>query len=75
MSTALTLTASAAADPVAPGIRAIESEMVALRHHLHAHPELAFEELATSDLVAERLDEWGYEVHRGLGGTGVCLPA
>ncbi|RYF24791.1 MAG: amidohydrolase [Comamonadaceae bacterium] len=58
-------------DPVLPGIRAIEPEMVALRHQLHAHPELAFEEFATSDLVAERLASWGYEVHRGLGGTGV----
>ncbi|WP_235514647.1 M20 aminoacylase family protein [Acidovorax sp. Root217] len=45
--------------------------MVALRHHIHAHPELAFEEFATGDLVAERLAEWGYTVHRGLGGTGV----
>lgn len=45
--------------------------MVALRHQIHAHPELAFEEFATSDLVAERLQGWGYEVHRGLGGTGV----
>ena len=60
-----------AADPVLPGIRAIEAEMVALRHHIHAHPELAFEEFATGDLVAERLAEWGYTVHRGLGGTGV----
>lgn len=58
-------------DPVLPGIRAIEPEMVALRHQIHAHPELAFEEFATSDLVAERLASWGYEVHRGLGGTGV----
>ena len=60
-----------AADPVLPGIRAIEAEMVALRHHIHAHPELAFEEFATGDLVAARLAEWGYTVHRGLGGTGV----
>ncbi|CAN7454277.1 M20 family metallopeptidase [Acidovorax sp. LjRoot118] len=45
--------------------------MVALRHHIHAHPELAFEEFATGDLVAARLAEWGYTVHRGLGGTGV----
>ncbi|MDR6216315.1 M20 aminoacylase family protein [Paracidovorax wautersii] len=58
-------------DPVLPGIRATEAEMVALRHQIHAHPELAFEEFATSDLVAERLQGWGYEVHRGLGGTGV----
>lgn len=59
------------ADPVLPGIRAIEAEMVALRRHIHAHPELAFEEFATADLVAARLAEWGYAVHRGLGGTGV----
>ena len=59
------------AHAVLPGIRAIDQEMVALRRHLHAHPELAFEEFATSDLVAQRLAEWGYSVHRGLGGTGV----
>ncbi|WP_235033821.1 M20 aminoacylase family protein [Pantoea sp. 18069] len=45
--------------------------MVALCQHIHAHPELAFEEFATGDLVAARLAEWGYAVHRGLGGTGV----
>ncbi|MBB6562225.1 hippurate hydrolase [Acidovorax soli] len=62
---------TAGTDPVLPGIRAIEAEMVALRRHIHAHPELAFEEFATADLVAARLAEWGYAVHRGLGGTGV----
>ena len=46
-------------------------EMIGLRHQIHQHPELAFEEHATSDLVAERLTHWGYEVQRGLGGTGV----
>ncbi|MBS6362323.1 M20 aminoacylase family protein [Burkholderia sp.] len=45
--------------------------MIALRHRLHAHPELGFEERATSDLVAEYLTTWGYRVTRGLGGTGV----
>ena len=60
-----------AATDVLPGVQAIAQEMVALRHHIHAHPELAFEEHATSDLVAARLAEWGYEVHRGLAGTGV----
>ncbi|EEG08999.1 M20 aminoacylase family protein [Pseudogulbenkiania ferrooxidans] len=58
-------------DPVLPGIRAIENEMIALRHQIHAHPELGFEEFATSDLVAECLSAWGYDVHRGIGGTGV----
>jgi hippurate hydrolase len=45
--------------------------MLALRHDLHAHPELAYEEHRTGDIVAARLAEWGYEVHRGLGDTGV----
>lgn len=57
--------------PVIPGIAAIAPELVALRQRIHAHPELAFEETATSELVAERLTAWGYEVHRGLGRTGV----
>ena len=57
--------------PALDAIRALEPEMRATRHQIHAHPELAFEEFQTSDLVAERLSRWGYEVHRGLGGTGV----
>ena len=46
-------------------------EFVALRRDIHRHPELGFQEFRTSDLVAERLQAWGYEVTRGLGGTGV----
>lgn len=57
--------------PALDEIRAHEDEMVALRRQIHAHPELGFEEQVTSDLVAERLSRWGWEVHRGLGGTGV----
>jgi hippurate hydrolase len=53
------------------GIADLEDEMIALRHRIHAHPELAYEEFATADLVAERLQEWGYTVTRGLGKTGV----
>ncbi|MDR3101618.1 MAG: amidohydrolase [Paraburkholderia sp.] len=52
-------------------IHASSREMIELRQHIHAHPELGYEEFATSDLVAQRLAEWGYEVHRGLAGTGV----
>ena len=57
--------------PALDDIRAHEDEMIAIRRQIHANPELAYEEHATSDLVAERLQRWGYEVHRGLGGTGV----
>ncbi len=46
-------------------------EFVQLRRDIHRHPELAFEEHRTSDLVATKLEGWGYAVHRGLGGTGV----
>lgn len=42
-----------------------------LRHDLHAHPELGFEEVRTSDIVARHLQEAGIAVHRGLGVTGV----
>ncbi|MDE1184543.1 M20 aminoacylase family protein [Paraburkholderia sp.] len=53
------------------GIAGLEEEMIELRRRIHAHPELAYEEFATGDLVAEKLTEWGYTVHRGLGRTGV----
>ena len=57
--------------PALQAIRDHEDEMVAIRRQIHSNPELAYQEHATSDLVAERLTRWGYEVHRGLGGTGV----
>ncbi len=46
-------------------------ELTQWRRDIHQHPELAFEERRTSDLVAERLASWGIEVHRGLATTGV----
>ena len=46
-------------------------EFIQLRRDIHRHPELAFEEHRTSELVASKLETWGYSVHRGLGGTGV----
>ena len=42
-----------------------------IRHHIHHHPELAYEEVATAALVAEKLEAWGWQVTRGVGKTGV----
>ncbi|WP_027682965.1 M20 aminoacylase family protein [Rhizobium leguminosarum] len=58
-------------DPVDKGIAAYLDEIIALRHDLHQYPELAFQELRTSKLVASRLSSWGYEVATGLAGTGI----
>ncbi|HEY0294852.1 MAG TPA: M20 aminoacylase family protein [Bordetella sp.] len=52
-------------------IERAHGELTAIRRDIHAHPELAFEETRTSNLVAQRLREWGIEVHTGLGKTGV----
>ncbi len=47
------------------------SGLVSTRRDLHQHPELGFEELRTSALVAERLTRLGYAVQTGVGRTGV----
>lgn len=52
-------------------IRSFTPELVELRHDIHAHPEIGFEETRTSDVVARLLEGMGIAVHRGLGGTGV----
>ena len=52
-------------------IRRYHAELTAIRHDIHANPELGLEEHRTAELVAQKLAEWGIEVHRGVGGTGV----
>ncbi|SKC81779.1 amidohydrolase [Krasilnikoviella flava] len=47
------------------------NELTVIYTDLHAHPELGFAEHRTAGIVAERLRGWGYEVHEGIGGTGV----
>ena len=49
----------------------LREELSGIRHHLHRHPELAYQEFKTSDFVAQSLESWGYAVTRGLGGTGM----
>jgi hippurate hydrolase len=52
-------------------INLFHGEMTAWRQDLHAHPELGFEEHRTSEFVAGKLAEFGCEVHRNIGKTGV----
>ena len=57
--------------PIIPQVLDNRDELIAIRRDIHAHPELAFAEQRTSDLVAGKLAEYGCEVYRGLAGTGV----
>ena len=52
-------------------LQSLADEFIAVRRDIHRHPEMGYKEYRTSDLVASQLAEWGYEVTRGLGGTGV----
>src|SRR5665213_520790 len=52
-------------------IAACHDEMTNWRRDIHAHPELGFEETRTSDIVAARLAEFGIEVTRDIGKTGL----
>ena len=57
--------------PLIDAIAKERDELTRWRRDLHAHPELGFEEKRTADFVAAKLEEFGVEVVRGVGGTGV----
>ena len=52
-------------------VRPLKDKLTAIRRDIHAHPELAFAEHRTAELVARQLEALGIETHRGIGGTGV----
>ena len=56
---------------IRPRIDSLTPELVGWRRHLHAHPELAYQEKKTAAFVAAKLRAFGLEVHEGIGGTGV----
>ena len=57
--------------PLIDEIAKQQTELAGWRRDLHAHPELGFEERRTADFVAAKLREFGLDVHKGIGGTGV----
>ncbi len=46
-------------------------EIVGIRHHLHQHPELSFEEVETGKYIANKLKEWGIPHEHGWAENGV----
>jgi amidohydrolase len=56
---------------IVDSIEKLQPDLTRIRRDLHAHPELAFGEQRTSDVVARELASYGIDVHRGLAGTGV----
>jgi hippurate hydrolase len=56
---------------VAALIQAALPRLVAIRHDIHAHPEIGHTEHRTAALVAKTLSDWGIEATQGVGGLGV----
>ena len=52
-------------------IAVFHDELTEWRRDIHSHPELGFEETRTSEFVARKLADFGCEVFRGIGKTGV----
>ena len=57
--------------PVIEQIKDNADQITAIRRDLHEHPELGMQEVRTSGIVADFLQEWGIETHTGIGKTGV----
>lgn len=57
--------------PLIDKIVDLAPEMTTWRRDIHAHPELGFQENRTADFVAEKLTQWGLQVFRGIGKTGL----
>ena len=57
--------------PVKNRIAEFHDEMTRWRQHLHANPELSYQEFETARFVADQLRSYGIEVTAGVGGTGV----
>lgn len=58
-------------DDIEQRIRDDSDELISLRRHFHAHPELSHQEFETTETLAERLEELGFDVHVREVGTGL----
>lgn len=46
-------------------------DTIEIRRHIHAHPELSYEEVETAKFVASKLEDMGIEYQSGVAGTGL----
>lgn len=46
-------------------------DLAEIYRDLHSHPELSLQETRTAGIVAQQLGQFGYQVEKGVGGTGV----
>jgi amidohydrolase len=60
-----------ASDSLHDAVMAQNDTMIAMRRDLHQHPELAFEETRTAQIIADRLRTLDLEVREHIGRTGV----
>ena len=58
-------------DTLLDEVRCMHPELSSIRQDIHAHPEMAMEEVRTSSLIAKKLKEWGITVTEGVGQLGV----
>lgn len=51
--------------------KAILDEIIAIRQHIHQHPELSFHEFETSNYIESILKKWNINFESGVAGTGI----
>jgi hippurate hydrolase len=61
----------AATHPALAPLSDLKSDLLKVRHQIHSHPELSYQEVATAELVAKKLELLGYAVTRKIGGEGL----
>jgi amidohydrolase len=58
-------------DKIKEAAALIQSDIIHIRRHLHAHPELSFQEFETHNFISEKLTEFGIPHIKNYGGTGI----
>jgi len=53
-------------------VNKIKDYIVSTRRDFHKHPELAFNELRSAEIISKELHSLGFDVYEGVGKTGVC---